>query len=186
MKQYIDKATLVEKINKRIQDASIDCYGYQRVWAYNDIKSIIDTLEVKEVKEEPVSKDLEDYANKESESFAEREYEMGYIDWNALAKGYYWGVKAGAQWQKEQKPAEWNKEDYERYISCLQRLGTGNPDQPETINSKWFKEHVTSLPHWKPSEVQMKALHDLNCTGSISYIGQGQLLISLYENLKEL
>lgn len=48
MKQYIDKATLVEKINKRIQDASIDCYGHQRVWAYNDIKNIIDTIEVKE------------------------------------------------------------------------------------------------------------------------------------------
>lgn len=33
---------------------------------------------------------------KESESFAEREYEIDYIDRNALAKGYYWGVKAGA------------------------------------------------------------------------------------------
>lgn len=57
MAQYISKAALVAEINKRIMDAPIDCYGHQMVWAYNDIKDIIDTLEVKEV-EEP-SKDLE-------------------------------------------------------------------------------------------------------------------------------
>ena len=53
-------------------------------------------------KKELVSKDLEYFAKKESESFAEHEYEIDYIDRNALTKGYYWGVKAGAQWQKEQ------------------------------------------------------------------------------------
>ncbi len=43
---------------------------------------------------------------KESETFAEREYEIDYIDRNALAKGYYWGVKAGAQWQKQKNTLE--------------------------------------------------------------------------------
>ena len=59
-----------------------------------------DTIRKQEI--EPVSEDLEDYAKKESESFAEREYEIDYIDKNALEKGYYWGCIAGAQWQKEQ------------------------------------------------------------------------------------
>ena len=49
MKQYIDKAAVVAEINKRIIDASINNIGQQRVWAYNDAKDIIDTLEVKEV-----------------------------------------------------------------------------------------------------------------------------------------
>ena len=49
MAKYIPKAALVAKINKRIMDAPIDCYGHQRVWAYNDVKDIIGTLEVKEV-----------------------------------------------------------------------------------------------------------------------------------------
>ncbi len=53
--------------------------------------------------EEPVSNDLEEFAKRESELFGEREYEIDFIDRNALTKGYYWGVKAGAQWQKEQK-----------------------------------------------------------------------------------
>ena len=43
---------------------------------------------------------------------------------------------------RPQPKQEWTKEDNERYLSCLKRLGTGNPDQPETVNSKWFREHV--------------------------------------------
>ena len=39
---------------------------------------------------------------------------------------------------------------------------------------------------WKPSDEQMKALHDLNLTGNISYAGQGQELINLYNNLNKL
>lgn len=46
---YVDKDALLAKINKRIMDAPIDNIGHQRVWAYNDVKNIIETLEVKEV-----------------------------------------------------------------------------------------------------------------------------------------
>ena len=45
----IDKDALVAEINKRITDAPINNIGHQRVWAYNDVKDIIDTLKVKEV-----------------------------------------------------------------------------------------------------------------------------------------
>ena len=53
MEQYIPKAAVVEEINKRIMEAPIDCYGHQRVWAYNDVKDILDTFEVKEINENP-------------------------------------------------------------------------------------------------------------------------------------
>lgn len=59
MAQYIDIAAVVAEIDKRIMDAPINHIGHQRVWAYNDVKDIINTLEVKEV-------DLEE----ELESFA--------------------------------------------------------------------------------------------------------------------
>ena len=49
MEQYIPKSVLVAKINKRITDAPINNIGHQRVWAYNDVKDIIDSLEVKEM-----------------------------------------------------------------------------------------------------------------------------------------
>ncbi len=49
MVQYIDKSAVVAEINKRIIDAPINNIGHQRVWAYNDVKDIIDSLEVKEV-----------------------------------------------------------------------------------------------------------------------------------------
>jgi hypothetical protein len=49
MTQYVDKSALVAEINKRITDAPINHIGHQRVWAYNDVKDIIDSLEVKEM-----------------------------------------------------------------------------------------------------------------------------------------
>lgn len=46
MEQYIKKSALLAEINKRIIDAPINNIGHQRVWAYNDVKDIINTLEV--------------------------------------------------------------------------------------------------------------------------------------------
>lgn len=57
MEQYIDKSDLVAEINKRIMDAPINCYGHQRVWAYNDVKDIIDTLKVKDPYEQCIQYD---------------------------------------------------------------------------------------------------------------------------------
>ena len=86
---------------------------------------------------------------------------------------------------KSFRPQSWTKEDKERYISCLQRLGTGNPDQPETINSKWFKEHVYPQKQWKPNEEQMKALSE--ASGIVGMLTpRGTNLQSLYNDLKKL
>ena len=49
----------------------------------------------------------------------------------------------------------------------------------------WLKS-LRLQNHWKPSDEQTKALHDLNLTGNISYAGQGQVLIGLYNDLKKL
>lgn len=82
--------------------------------ALTQLLSFIDSLE-----EEPVSNDLEEFAKRESELFGEREYEIDFIDRNALAKGYYWGIKAGAQWQKEQmidKVCKWLAKHWREYV----------------------------------------------------------------------
>lgn len=48
-------------------------------------------------------------------------------------------------------------------------------------------QRIKSLrPSWKPSEEQMKALNALNCYGDLSYVGQQNQLISLYNDLKKL
>lgn len=49
MEQLIDKAAIIGEIDRRILDAPKDCYGHQRVWAYNDVKDLIKTIEAKEV-----------------------------------------------------------------------------------------------------------------------------------------
>ena len=47
MEKYISLDALVAEINKRIIDAPINNIGHQRVWAYNDVKDILNTLEGK-------------------------------------------------------------------------------------------------------------------------------------------
>ena len=62
------------------------------------------------------------------------------------------------EWSEEDITNGWTGVNLERYLSCLQRLGTGNPQQPETINSKWFKEHCSPQPR---EEIYQSAKHDL-------------------------
>ena len=76
---------------------------------------------------------------------------------STLEKIFYW-LKSLKDKVQPQPKQEWTKEDAVRFYSCLKRLGTGNPSQPETINSKWFKEHVSPQKQWKPTEEQIKAL----------------------------
>ena len=92
---------------------------------------------------------------------------------------------------------EWSKED-EKMISRIrsiiekyafsQSAVDVNGDLCEKIYidmDNWLKSLKQEIG-WKPSDEQMKALHDLNLTGNISYAGQGQVLIELYNDLKKL
>lgn len=130
-------------------------------------------------------------------------------------KAYYDEIKP-AGWSGEDITNGWTGVDLERYLSCLQRLGTGNPLQPETVNSKWFKEHCRPQPHtvsiknatkfgnleyergvkdgirseknhhWKPSEEQLDALKEASTSWMNEHMGNCELLKSLYNDLKKL
>lgn len=76
-------------------------------WAYiDDLQNFSNAERTVKNRNEPVSEELETFAKRESEAFAEREYEIDYIDRNALGKGYYWGCIDGAKWKKEQMMAK--------------------------------------------------------------------------------
>ena len=91
----------------------------------------------------------------------------------------------------EQNPA-WTEEDKRMLNGIIKDLvHPWNEYIPDRIEDeiKWLKNKLKSLRHqntWKPSDEQMEALHDLNLTGNISYAGQGQVLIELYNDLKKL
>lgn len=72
----------------------------------------------------------DDYIDSQIESAKRKAYDKGKADAEQLA-----------EWSEKNKTNGWTGVDLKRYLSCLQRLGTGNSQQPETINSKWFKEH---------------------------------------------
>ena len=95
----------------------------------------------------------------------------------------------------------WSEED-ERLCSCLiedqeNALDDVRNDKyghSEIISDlkEMYRERIEWLESlkdryiWKPSEEQMVALKDINLTGSVSYAGQGQTLIDLYNELKKI
>ena len=94
------------------------------------------------------------------------------------------GYLKECDWLKSFRPQNWTKENKERYISCLQRLSTGNPEQPETINSKWFKKHVYPHSQWKPTDEQISLLEELVEDNNQRHFYN--ILRTLYEQLKKL
>ena len=92
-----------------------------------------------------------------------------------------------------QPKQEWSEEDEHRInlleALCEDKLFESVPNSTMyremrlTIN--WLNS-LSPRKRWKPSDEQMHALHDLNLTGNISYAGQGQTLIELYNDLEKL
>ena len=110
MKQYIDKAAVVAEIERRRKEWS---YGSSIEAKYkreecDDFLYFLDNLEVKEVEEVPVSKDLDDAARSYSDNIDNICGSVGEQTRNAF--------KLGANWQEEQmidKACEWLKEQDE-------------------------------------------------------------------------
>jgi hypothetical protein len=100
---------------------------------------------------------------------------------------------ACTNWLKElpqrfviQPKQEWSEGD-EKQLNDIIDLLPGL-----TIRHAWLldiRQRLKSLrpyPHWKPSEEQMKALKAINCHGGLSYVGQQEHLISLYNDIQKL
>ena len=97
--------------------------------------------------------------------------------------------------QKEQKPAEWSKEDEKMRVNILNALtphlvysvGTGTYTGTSTYKYddeiRWLK---SLRPSWKPSEEQMMAL-DKAIPVCMGVVGRDEIapLESLYEELKQ-
>lgn len=81
----------------------------------------------------------------------------------------------------EQKPAwsEWDEDILSEIIYFFEK-GIPTVQHDFRIYVSWLKS-IKDRYSWKPSDEQMKALHDLNITGNISYAGQGQELINVSE-----
>lgn len=91
---------------------------------------------------------------------------------------------------REQKPAGWSEEDEKMrksIINDLENAETDDEDVQKELNEMvaWLKS-LRPQPHWKPSKKQIDALNSIILTGSFSYVGQTQDLISLKDELKKL
>ena len=104
--KLIDKDALVAEIKKHqaIWDGMDDDYCKGQRLAYSDVISFLDTLEVREVREESVSKDLEEAAFDYAEAC---KYDGGE---KLLCVEHF---KAGVQWQKQKNAIEVKEVDLE-------------------------------------------------------------------------
>lgn len=89
------------------------------------------------------------------------------------------------------KTSKWTEEDEHHWMMCLECVEECATQEREDFSKtidwlKSLKDRVQPQKQWRPSKEQLEALHDLNLTGSISFTGQGRLLIELYNDLKEL
>ena len=84
---------------------------------------------------------------------------------------------------------KWNEENMFKVQRICEYLNEAKKYYADITEVRECIDWLKSLKDrytWKPSDEQMKALHDLNLTGNISYVGQGQVLIELYNILKKL
>ena len=116
------------------------------------------------------------------------EYLKGFIphhDDNLVAKSKVW--IAWLEKQGEQK--SWGEEDEKMLISALWHVSNsasnGKSTDYQCEVTDWLKS-LKPQSHWKPSEKQMEALNAINNVGELSYAGQADLLIKLYNDLKTL
>jgi len=93
----------------------------------------------------------------------------------------------------EQKSSvtEWSEDDEQYLLVCKNALRKYEVTDKwdSNIISQWLDSKLKSIKpqkQWKPTEKQIRALYDLNITGNISYAGQGQVLIELYNDLNKL
>ena len=110
------------------------------------------------------------------------------------AKYYDDGFKNGFDEGVESvKPVEWSEEDADILNCCISSIEEAKENRyayNETDGDTSYDREIAWLkslrPSWKPSEEQMDALNALNCHGDLSYVGQQNQLISLYNDLKKL
>ena len=124
--KLIDKSALVAEIERRISDNKKDMERASHKFledyfeGYEDAlvllkEQFLDTLEVKEVQEEPVSNDLEEAATKYARKQVANPDYPTYNDEYEMVCAF----EAGAQWQKEEiidKACEW-LENYFKGVS---------------------------------------------------------------------
>lgn len=82
---------------------------------------------------------------------------------------------------------EWSEEDEEEFQIAIDTLDkAGQHDSAHWLKSIKDRVRVQPQNKWRPSKEQLTALRNISATGVISYAGQGQELVNLYNDLKKL
>ena len=80
----------------------------------------------------------------------------------------------------------WSEEDEDFFNDTIAFLEDARDCRQNALDCIDWLKSLKDRYTWKPSDEQITALSDINLTGCISYAGQGQELINLYNDLKKL
>ena len=173
MTHLIDKDALVKEIEKRIKETESMQPKFDQFWAgqisaFKGILKIINTSEVKETKDEQSSDKVEPKFHKGdwvvvSTSEGDRVVQIDSVEY--FKNGHPMYITTEGRWFGDTTKA---------------RLLT------DVKNNIFSESKAIKSKSWKPTEEQMDALHNINLMGYLSYVGQSQTLIELYNDLKKL
>jgi hypothetical protein len=140
MTQYISKSAIVAEIERKIKEINLDIIEdwRNRIQREHDIEvmknilSLIDTIEVKEVREETVNEDLEEAAEEYAPDFSNSIASKAAVD--AIRDAF----KAGAQWQALHSLETIKGMEEQAFLSGV---------EAEQINKSFSKEEL--LNRWR-------------------------------------
>jgi len=131
MKQYIDKATVVAEIEKRLKALNNDRdFNYLQIKELEALVPFLNTLEVKEVEEEPVNEDLEEAAEEYAPDFSNSIASKAAVD--AVRDAF----KAGAHWQALHSLETIKEMEGQAFLAGV---------EAEQINKSFSKEELEEL-----------------------------------------
>jgi hypothetical protein len=135
MEQYINKSALIAEIERRIKERDFQmksgCW-VSSTYMYEDLLDFINTLEVKEVREETVNEDLEEAAEEYAPDFSNSIASKAAVD--AIRDAF----KAGAQWQALHSLETIKGMEEQAFLSGV---------EAEQINKSFSKEEL--LNRWR-------------------------------------
>ena len=140
--------------------------------------------------------DIKPATKEQRDTLLAKMHEAGY-EWDAEKKelkeieqrpdsGGFWEGYNLAKRKFEQKPV-WSKEDeafYQRLEQIVFKVDIEAFQGDRDLHS-WLKS-LKPRSRWKPSEEQIKVLGTVNITGCITEPHEGEVMISLYNDLKKL
>lgn len=142
MNKYIDAEKLIAKINERLMAVDIEKlgnFGSHRVWAYNDVKDIIGSLQQEQPM--PDSTKLIELWHQDKEMLKEKDFHDD--PWRLAYNAFMCGFGRGIAVNKQERPEVDFEEEWEKFEDFVESYNQS--DYPTCYEPKQIARHFYEL-----------------------------------------